>query len=172
MKHNARTTAWMQALHTAWLQRSVRERLWVVAGSTLLLLILLWQVGIAPAWSVWREAPARHARIDAQTRQMLQWQAQAQGLQAVARIDRREALARLQAATDRLLGPGAQLQPQGEQVLVTLQAVPADALAQWLALARNEALALPVQARLQQPQAAATPTAEVIWQGSLLMRLP
>ena len=172
MNTTLRSAAWVQALRTAWQQRPARERLWVMAGSALIALVLLWQVAIAPAWSVWREAPARQARIDAQTRQMLQWQAQAQGLQPVTRIDRREALARLQSAAERLLGPGARLQPQGEQLLVTLQAAPADGLAQWLALARNEALALPLQAQLQQPEAAPAPETEVAWQGSLLMRLP
>ena len=171
MKPTPRSAAWPQALRTAWRQRPARERLWVLAGSALLLVLLLWQVAIAPAWSVWREAPARQARIDAQTRQMLQWQAQAAGLQPVARMDRREALARLQAAADRLLGPGARLEPQGEQLRVTLQATPPDGLAQWLALARNEALALPLQARLERSDNTALPT-EATWQGSLLMRLP
>ena len=171
MNQTLRPAAWMQALRTAWQQRPVRERLGVLAGSALLMLILLWQIAIGPAWSVWREAPARQARIDARTRQMLQWQTQAQELQPVARVDRREALPRLQAAADRLLGPGARLQPQGEQLLVTLQAAPAEGLAQWLALARNEAQVLPLQARLQQPDDTSRPT-EALWQGSLLMRLP
>ena len=168
--------AWKQGLHKAWQQRSARERLWLLTASVLLTLLALWQVAIAPAWSVWREAPARQARIDTQTRQMLQWQAQAQGLQPVARMDRREALTRLQAAADALLGPGARVQPQGEQVQVTLQATPAEALAQWLALARNEALAQAVQAQLEQVQAqrpeVTSPPAAATWQGTLMMRLP
>ena len=176
MNTTLRSAAWVQALRTAWQQRPARERLWVMAGSALIALVLLWQVAIAPAWSVWREAPARQARIDAQTRQMLQWQAQAQGLQPVARMDRREALTRLQAAADALLGPGARVQPQGEQVQVTLQATPAEALAQWLAQARNEALAQAVQAQLEQVQAqrpeVTSPPAAATWQGTLMMRLP
>lgn len=172
MSSSARKQAWLEAWRTAWQQRSVRERRWLLAGAALLTPLLLWQWAMAPAWSVWREAPTRQARIDAQTRQMLQLQAQAQHLQAPAHIERREALSRLQAEADRLLGPGAQLQPQGEQVLVTLRAAPATGLAQWLALARSQAQTLPLQVQLQRPEAPPAAPTEVVWQGTLQMRLP
>lgn len=174
MNKGARMSTWLEALRTAWQQRSVRERRWLLACAALLTPIILWQWAMAPAWSVWREAPVRQTRIDAQTRQMLQLQAQAQSLQAApARIDRRTALSVLQAEADRLLGPGAQLQPQGEHVLVTLRAAPATGLAQWLALARSQAQTLPLQVQLERPEASTTAhTVEVVWQGSLLMRLP
>lgn len=172
MKNTAHPAAWIQALHATWQQRPARERRALLAAGTLLALFVLWQTAIAPAWSVWREAPARQARMDAQTRQMLQLQAQMQSLQATTRIGRREALTQLQKAADTWLGPGAQLQPQGEQVLVTLKAATAGGLAQWLAAARNKSQAQPLQVQLQRSDSAPTDRPEALWQGSLLMRLP
>ena len=165
-------SAWAQTLRAAWQQRPVRERRLLLAGGTLFLLLALWQWGIAPALSVWREAPARQARLETQTRQMLQLQAEAQRLQAPSRLGRTQALERLQASADRLLGSGAQLKPLGEQVHVTLQATPAPALAQWLAQAREQAQALPVQTQLKQAPRSSGESTEPLWQGSLVLRLP
>ncbi len=59
----------------------------------------------------------------------------------------------------------------GDQVTVQLQAVPAHALAQWLAAARNNAKALPVSGDLK---AAAAPAdgSGAVWTGSVVLRLP
>ena len=164
--------AWAQALRTAWQQRPARERGLLLVGGSLLVLLALWQWGIAPALSVWREAPARQARLETQTRQMLQLQAEAQRLQAPSRLGRAPALERLQTSADRLLGPGAQLKPQGEQLHVTLQATSALALAQWLAQSREQAQALPVQVQLKPAPRPAGESTEPLWQGSLVLRLP
>lgn len=172
MKNTVHPAAWMKTLRAAWQQRPARERHALLGGGALLVLFVLWQAAIAPAWSVWCEAPARQARIDAQTRQMLQLQAQVQGLQAATRIGRREALTQLQNGADTWLGPGAQLQPQGEQVRVTLKAAPASGLAQWLAVARNQAQSQPLQVQLLRSDSATADRPEALWQGSLLMRLP
>lgn len=173
MKPGIDTPAWAQALRSLWQQRSARERRWVLATAILFAPLMAWQWALAPAWSVWREAPVRQAQLDQQTRQMLQWQVQAQRLQAPERIGRPQALERLQAGADRLLGSGAQLQAQGEQLRVTLQGATAAGLAQWLALARDQAQTLPQQAQLERRSAAADGASEnVTWQGSLLLRLP
>lgn len=159
----------VQAWRARWQQLAARERRWLQAGAGLLAL-LLGSWAIAPAWSVWREAPVRQARIDARTQQMLQLHAQAKHLQAPAHIERREALDALRAATDHLLGPGARVQPEGEQLRVMLQAAPAPGLAQWLAVVRDSARARPLQAALQRVDA--PDRAEAVWQGFLLMQLP
>ncbi len=173
MKPGKDTAAMVQTIRTLWQQRSARERRLLLAAAALLVPLAVWQWGLAPAWSVWREAPARQARLESQTRQMLQWQTEAQRLQAPEHIGRPLALERLQAGADRLLGPGAQLQPQGEQLRVTLQATPAADLAQWLALARAQAQTLPQQVQLQrQPSPANGSPDNVTWQGTLVLRLP
>ena len=158
-----------QGLRSAWQQRSARERQLLLFAALLFALIALWQWGLAPAWSLWRSAPARQAQLDAQTRQMLQLQAQAARLQAPARLERATAIAQLQSSAQALLGPGVQWQPQGEHWLLKLQAAPAEGLAQWLALARDKAQALPQQAQLQRQEASTN--GPPVWQGSILVRL-
>ena len=159
----------MNALRSLWQQRSLRERRLLALAAALLALALLWSWGLAPALQTWRIAPQRQAELDQQSRQMLQWQAQARPLQNPARQTREQALARLQAASNALLGTGAQLSVQGDQLRVQLQAAPAEGLARWLAQAREQAQALPQSAQLEQlgsdPQ-------DVRWRGQLLLRLP
>lgn len=162
-------TALRQSARAAWQQRAPRERRLLTLGAAVLLLALVWGQLIAPAWRVWREAPQRQAMLEAQTRQMRLWQAEAQQLQTPRRIAREEALRLLTASASQLLGPGAQLTPQGDAWRLSLQAAPAAGLAQWLAQAREQALALPSQAQLQrQDDKASEPT----WRGTLLLRLP
>ena len=78
----------MNALHALWQQRSVRERRLLVLAAALLALALLWFWALAPALQTWRSAPQRQAELDQQSRQMLQWQAQARQLQNPARLAR------------------------------------------------------------------------------------
>ena len=49
---------------------STRERQAVLVAAWTVGLGLLWWLAIAPAWTTLREAPARHARLDAQLGQM------------------------------------------------------------------------------------------------------
>lgn len=170
MTRDTPARAMAQSLRSAWQQRPLRERRLLHSAALLFAVVALWQWGIAPAWSVWRAAPARQAEFDAQTRQMLQLQAEAARLKAPARLDRASAVSQLQTSAEALLGPGVQLQAQGEQLQVTLKAAPAEGLAQWLALARDKAQALPQQVQLQR-QTAIGGSAPV-WQGSLVMSLP
>jgi len=75
-----------------------------------------------------------------------------------------EALRALQNTTTELLATGAQLQTVGDRSTVTLKAVPAPALATWLAQVRTQARAVPVQAHLKLSAAA--------WSGSVVLSLP
>ena len=167
----------MSNLHTAWQQRSGRERRLLVLAAVVLAAALLWQWGLAPALQTWRMAPQKQAELDLQSRQMLQLQAQARQLQSPARVARQDALAWLESSARTLLGEGARLQIQGDQVRLILTAVPAAPLAQWLAQAREKAQALPQQAKLQRlmPTDKATTdtsSAEAVWRGELTLRLP
>lgn len=158
--------------NTAWQQRPARERRLLALGTVALLLVAVWTQLLAPAWQLWREAPLRQAALEAQTRQMLQLRAEAKALQAPRRVDREQALRLLGDSAASLLGPGAQLNPQGDSVRVSLKAAPAAGLAQWLAQAREQALALPSQAQLQQTPRQDSATTEPSWSGHLLLRLP
>ncbi len=162
--------AWRQAaapLRAQWQRMAAREQTLVLAAAALVGLALAWWVLLAPALQTWRTSAARHAALDAQLRHMQQLQAEAQQLQDAPRPQGEGALAALRASTTQLLGPAAQLTVSGEHASVTLQAVPPDALARWLAQARSGARAVPVQARLT--RAAGTAPA---WSGTLVLALP
>ena len=171
-----------QAATAAWQQRPPRERSLLALGAAVLLAAVLWSTLVTPAWRVWREAPARQASLEAQTRQMLQLQAEARQLQAPQRIDRATALQLLSSSAAELLGSEAQLTPQGEELRVNLKATTAQGLAQWLALARDKAQARPRLAQLQQREASTEPATRpsqasdagtgVTWSGTLVLRLP
>lgn len=157
----------LDAFRKAWQQRAARERRLLTLGLVVLLLAAFWQWGLAPAWSTWQQAPQREARLAETTHRMQQWQLEARQLQAPARPDRVKAFASLQARIE-LLGEGARLNKEGEQLRVQLQAAPAAGLAQWLSLAREQAGAMPQQADLQRVD----DKTSVAWKGSLTLRLP
>jgi len=174
MKRTMQSTLLMAA-QAAWRQRSDRERRLILLGAGVLGLALLWQWALAPALSTWRIAPQRQAELDAQTRQMLQLQAEARQLKAPARIARPTAIASVETSARTLLGQDSQVQAQGELLQVRLTSASAAGLAQWLAQTREQAQALPVAARLEQltPAKTASPgeAAEVLWRGELTLRL-
>lgn len=169
--------SWGQALQSTWGQRSDREQQLLGAGAAVLVLAVLWWVALAPALRTWQQAPARQAALDAQTRQMQQLQAQALALKKPLAITRAQALRWLETHIPTGLGPQAQWRLQGDRLSVTLSGTTPAQLAAWLAQAREQAQALPVQAQLQQmpapPAAKAAGTdSPVLWGGSVLLSLP
>jgi general secretion pathway protein M len=99
---------------------------------------------------------------------MRQLQAQAQILQKPNPITRSESARWLESSLTEL-GPNAKLSLQGERATLSVDAAPAQALAHWIGLAREHAVALPVQAQLQ---ANASPDTPGLLRGTLVMRLP
>lgn len=172
-------TLWPQlrsAWQGAWAQRSPREQQLLRLGAWVLALAALWSLALAPALRTWQEAPARQAALDAQSQSMRQLQAQARQLQQPQTLSRTEAVQWLEQHLD-TLGPNAQISLQGERATLRLQAAPAEALARWLRLARENAQALPVQANLQQAPVDNTPPntppkGDAHWRGTLVLRLP
>lgn len=169
----------LAALKRIWAQRNPREQKLLRMSAVALLLLALWRLAVAPAWQTWQEAPARQAHLDRQNQTMWQLKAQAQDLQKPTSMTRSESIQWLQTHVDDL-GPGAKVSLQGERAVLSLDAAPAEALAYWISSAREQALAVPVQAQLQQsaaqaakPNTANNPTsAETRWQGTVLLRLP
>ena len=140
-------------------------------------MVVFWSVAIAPALNTLYESGNRRAQISQQQAHMLALQNQAQALQARTPLSRDEAWRALQSLTP---GPHIQLNAQGERVSVQLKAVPAPVLANWLAQARNQAQALPLEAHLTRGKATssnnasapAAANAEVVWDGTLVLSLP
>jgi general secretion pathway protein M len=158
-----------------WQTLSPREQRSMSVLGALLGLVLFWSVAIAPARQTLIDSDNRRAQLGQQQAHMLALQAQAQALKTRTPLSREEALRSLQSLT-----PGAQiqLQVQGDRVTVQLKAVPAPVLATWLAQARLQAQALPLEAHLTRAATAtnaATPAAlssSVVWDGTLVLSLP
>ena len=173
----------LQALAQRWQALSPREQRLLSFGAVLLAMALLCWLALAPALRTVREAPAQQAALDAQWQELKDLQAQAQSLQQQPRMTQAEALRALQNSTTQLLGNSAQIQTLGERSTVTLKAVPAPALASWLAQVRTQARAVPVQAQLLRSAAADKVTAgpeakapnapnAIMWSGSVVLSLP
>ena len=163
-----------QGLRSHWASLAPREQTLVLAAAAVVGLALLWWLLLAPALAQLRASPARHAAIDARLQQMQTLQAEALRLKDAPRPQEGEALRTLQASLARQLGQGAQMQAVGDRATITLKAVPAEPLAQWLAQVRSSARITPVQARLVRSQAGAanaTP-GPALWDGTLVLALP
>lgn len=153
----------MSQLRTRWRTVSPREQRLVMLAGVLISLALVWWLALAPALAVLKAAPAQHLALDAQLQHMQRLQAQAQALQAQPVISAAEASQALEVAMT-LLGSGAQMNVQMDRATVTLKAVGADALAQWLATVRQNAHTAPVEAHLVRNPAGG-------WDGALVLNL-
>jgi general secretion pathway protein M len=161
----------MNALRTQalarWQALSPREQRGVSILGVLLGVWLFWSIAIAPALNILRDSDNRRAHIGQQQAHMLALQRQAQALQTRTPLSRDEALRSMQTLAP---SPLIQLNVQGDRVSVQLKAVPAAALANWLAQARNQAQALPIEAHLTRSSTTTNPTP--VWDGNLLLSLP
>jgi general secretion pathway protein M len=163
---------WQQARKTwqqAWAQRSPREQTLLLAAALLFLSVALWQWALAPALQTWQQAPARQAALERQTQTMRALQAQAKALQKPSTVSRTEAAQWLEKNLSSL-GPNAKISLQGDNATLRVEAAAASAMANWLRQARESAQTLPLQAQMQQVNSPAGN--EVLWQGSLVLRLP
>lgn len=130
-----------------------RERRAVTLAAWVVGLGLLWWLAIAPAVTTLRQAPERHAGLDAQLGQMRGMAATAQALRAQTTAQppaRDDVLRALEQATA-TLGTTAQLAVQGERATLTLNGTAPEALAQWLTQVRINARLVPVEAKLNRP---------------------
>ena len=167
-----------------WQALSPREQRSVSVLGGLIGVVLFWSIAIAPALNTLRDSDNRRVQIGQQQAHMLALQNQAQALQTRTPLSRDEALRNLQSLS---AGTPIQLNVQGDRVSVQLKAVPAPILANWLAQARNQAQALPVEAQLTRGNAttsnlsasasasastSATANSVVVWNGSLVLSLP
>ena len=177
------STSTHHTLQQRWKALAPREQNLVMAASAIVALALLWWVALAPALKTLRTAPARHAALDAQLQRMQSLQAEAQQLQATPATSPGDAVGALRTALAQRLGNTAQLNVAGDRATVTLKGASADALAQWLAQARSNARATPLEARLTRSATAAptgnapvtlgsTPVAMPRWDGTVVLALP
>jgi general secretion pathway protein M len=122
-----------------------------------------------------RDMPAQLAQLQDQTQKLKLMQAQAQALQKSPRVQAKDARTLLQKVAAENLDNGARLNIEGTRATLTLSRVSAESLAQFLALARTQAQALPIEAQLQKfSDAGATQknTPTDLWRGTLILSLP
>jgi general secretion pathway protein M len=152
-----------------WQALSPREQRGLSVLAALLAVWVFWSVAIAPALHTLRDTDHRRMQLAQQQARMLALQAQAQALQTRTPMSRDEALRSLQSLS---AGTALQLQVQGDRVSVQLKAVPATTLVNWLAQARSQAQALPIEAHLTRNATSTANSAAVIWDGTLVLSLP
>ncbi len=169
-----------EVLRNRWQALAARERQLVLAAAALVSAAVLWWLLLAPALRTLREAPARHAELDAQHEKMQALASEARLLQADAgaRPTQAQAQRALEAAT-KTLGSSARTSFAGDRATVVLQGAPAAALAPWLAQVRGNARSLPVEAHLTRskavpaaPPALATPSTPFGFRPSGIPGLP
>jgi general secretion pathway protein M len=112
-----------------------------------LALALLWTIGVAPAWRQWQQGQGQTQALQTQWQGLQALQAQASALSAQNRVRPEDAVRLLQTSLT-TLGPGASMAVNGDLATVQIKGASAAAVSQWLAQARVQAQALPVQARL------------------------
>jgi len=153
----------LATLQKRWHSVSPREQRLLLLAGVLVGLALLWWLALAPALAVLKAAPAQHRALDAQLQHMQRLQAQAKALQAQPVLSSEQARHALESAL-KVLGSGAQMSWQIDRATVTLKAVSASALAQWLATVRQNAHVAPLEAHLVRNPAGS-------WDGTLALNL-
>ncbi len=146
-----------------WSARAPRERLALRAAAILLGLLVVWLLGVQPAWRTLRETPAQLDRLDTELAQMQRIAAESRELRNAAPVTTAQAGATVQSATS-ALGAGARVVLQGERATLTLNGVSAQALMEWLTEVRGAARARPVEAQLSRSGTG--------YSGSVVLQLP
>ncbi len=157
--------AWRTRLAGIWQAQPRRQQRLVALALGLVVGALVWRIVLAPALTLWREAPQRQQVLDAQMARMQALEAQARMLQQLPRAGRDDARRALEASVQQQLGTTARLQITGDGATLTLSGARGEALAQWLAQARIDARVRPSAAELTRNPAG-------LWDGSLTLALP
>ena len=160
-----------EAALAAWSRLDARERRLVALAAAVVALALLWLLAAALALRTLRQAELQRTELATQAQRLQQLRTEAESLKALPRLGHDEALRALEAAVQQRLPGSAQLSVVGDRATVVLKQAPAGALAQWLADARANARANPVEARLTRAGDNA-PGAPVLWNGTLSLSLP
>lgn len=143
---------------------SPRERQWLKAALGGLVIVLVWNVLIAPAWHQIANAPAERQLLD-HSLQHMQLQAQeARQLRTDTIPLDSNAEKIIQTASKTYLGAASLATVSGDRATITLVAVGHTELAQWLRVVRQNARAKPLEAHLTQ--------SGTVWGGRMVLAVP
>ncbi len=157
--------AWRARLARLWRAQPRRQQVLVALALGLVAGALIWRIALAPALTLWREAPQRELALDTQLQRMQALEAQARMLQQLPRAGRDDARRALEASVQQQLGNTARLQVSGDGATLTLTGARGESLAQWMAQARIDARVRPSAAQLTRNPAGT-------WDGNLTLALP
>jgi general secretion pathway protein M len=156
--------AWLGWATARWQAISPREQMAVRLAAMSLGILLVWQLAIAPALRVLREAPIELARLEAQTQELQALAVQSKDWAGVAPVSAAQAQEAIKAASNRL-GDKAQISIQGDRATLRLSGVSAEAFKTWLIEARSGARARVTEAQLSQAQGSLSGTVVMTLQG-------
>lgn len=159
------------SIKAAWSALAVRERRMLGLAAAVVGAALVWWLLLAGPLATLNTATAQRQKIDAQLQHMQALARQAASLQSQTRTTPQDAARLLQSTAQQMLGTNAQIAVMGDRATLSLKGANADALAQWLAQARQNAQALPVEVRISRsnsPGTSGVPT----WDGSVVLNLP
>jgi general secretion pathway protein M len=155
----------LSGLRSAFEKLALREQRLVIVMVVTLLLALTWQWGLAPAWRLWRSAPALHAQLDRELVHMQSLAEEAHALQSTPTKTAAESLVWLNASLKNL--GKATLTQQGQRVQVNFNQATPEQLASWLSSARTSAALLPLEARWKRQ----TEAKAVLWDGVVVFEM-
>ena len=161
----AMPTAWREQLALRWQAQPRRQQLLVALAIALVAGALIWRIALAPALSLWREAPQKERALDLEMQTMQALESQARMLRQLPQAGRDDARRALEASVQQQLGASGRLQLSGDSATLALTGARGEALAQWLAQARIDARTRPVSAQLTRNPAG-------LWEGTLTLALP
>lgn len=156
--------AWLGWASARWQATSPREQSAVRMAAWSLGALMVWQLGVAPALRVLREAPIELLRLETQTQELQALAAQSKAWAGVAPVSATQAQEAMKAANARL-GDKAQVSMQGERATLRFSGVSADAFKAWLIESRSAARARVSEAQLTQAQGSLSGTVVVILPG-------
>jgi general secretion pathway protein M len=122
-----------------------QQAVWLAAAAVGLL--LLWFVGLQPAWRTFTQVPAQRETLETQWLQMQRMAGEARELKAQPPVAAAQSTEALKASTDRL-GTKAKLLVQADRATLTLTGVSPEQLRSWLAEVRSGARARPIDLQL------------------------
>jgi general secretion pathway protein M len=156
--------AWLGWAAARWQATSPRDQFAVRVVAWSLGALLVWQLAVAPALRVLREAPQELARLEAQTQELHAQAAQTKSWAGLAPVSAIQAQEAIKASSTRL-GDKAQISIQGDRATLRLSGVSSDAFKAWLIEARSGARARVSEAQLTQSQGSLSGTVVAILPG-------
>ena len=136
-------------LKARWAAMAPRERRMLTVMAWLLGITLVLLLGVRPAWKTLQQTPVQLREVNAVLEDMQRQAAEVKTLRQMPVVPPAQAEAALRSATERL-GEGAKIRVLPDRTVVTLTKVAGADLAQWLAEARANARARPVEANFAQ----------------------